>query len=135
MKGSVMFSGKRVLDWSTRYMFAEGMEYQLQAMHPTQKLSQAEKVVSSFMGGALSTVCTIPMDVMVAQIQQASKAGQKVSAIESFRAQMREGGLAQVVSFSMRGLVARIAHVSLTTVVMKTGTQYAYEVYTKLKGE
>lgn len=129
MKGSMMFSVKRVADWSTRYMFAEAFEYGLQSRHPNEKLSQTEKVISSFMGGALSTVATIPMDVMVAQIQQASKAGQKVSAIDAFKAQMKEGGIGAVVSFSMRGLVARVGHVSLTTVVMKTGTEYAYGIY------
>ncbi|KAH9253563.1 hypothetical protein BASA81_008399 [Batrachochytrium salamandrivorans] len=132
MKGSVMFSVKRVADWSTRYMFAEGIEYALHSRHPDQRTSQTEKVVSSFLGGALSTVATIPMDVMVAQIQQASKAGQKVSAIDAFRAQMKEGGMGAVIQFSMRGLVARVAHVSLTTVVMKTGTEYAYGLYNSL---
>jgi hypothetical protein len=115
MKGSIMFSGKRVADWSTRYLFAEGFEHLFLGRHPHQKLSTTEKAVSSFLGGAASTVATIPMDVMVAQIQQASKAGQKVSAIDAFRAQMKEGGVMGVLRFSMRGLVARIAHVSLTT--------------------
>ena len=115
MKGSVMFSGKRVADWSTRYLFAEGFESLFLSRHPGQKLSTSEKAAASFLGGAMSTVATIPMDVMVAQIQQASKAGQKVSAIDAFRTQMKEGGLSGVLSFSMRGLIARIAHVSLTT--------------------
>ena len=115
MKGSIMFSGKRVADWSTRYLFAEWFEHLIQNTHPSQKLSTTEKAMSSFLGGAASTVTTIPMDVMVAQIQQASKAGQKVSAVEAFRAQMKEGGLSAVLSFSTRGLIARVAHVSLTT--------------------
>jgi hypothetical protein len=129
MKGSIMFSGKRVADWSTRYLFAEGFESLFHSYHPSQKLSTSEKAASSFLGGAMSTVATIPMDVMVAQIQQASKAGQKVSAIDAFRSQMKEGGLMGVLSFSMRGLVARVAHVSLTTVIMKTGTEWSYNLY------
>ena len=131
MKGSLMFSGKRVLDWSTRYMFAEGIEHAMLARHPTVKLSNVEKASASFLGGALSTLATIPMDVLVAQIQQASKAGQKVSALEAFRAQMREGGVMAVLAFSTRGLVARVAHVSLTTVLMKTGSSYAYSLWEK----
>jgi hypothetical protein len=129
MKGSIMFSGKRVLDWSTRYMFAEGFERGFQSTHPAQKLSNFEKASSSFLGGAASTLATIPMDVMVAQIQQASKAGQKVSAVDAFRAQLKEGGVAQVVAFSTRGLVARVAHVSLTTALMKTGSTYVYHAW------
>jgi Mitochondrial carrier protein len=115
MKGSIMFSGKRVADWSTRYLFAEYFEHLLLGRHPNQKLSTTEKAAASFLGGAASTVATIPMDVMVAQIQQASKAGQKVSAVEAFKTQMKEGGVMGVLSFSMRGLIARIGHVSLTT--------------------
>jgi hypothetical protein len=129
MKGAVMFSGKRVADWSSRYLFAEGIEYYFQSRHVGTKLNNWEKSAASLLGGALSTVVTIPMDVMVAQIQQASKAGQKVSAIDAFRQQMKEGGMGQVVAFSTRGLLARVAHVSLTTLVMKTGTQYALELY------
>jgi len=129
MKGSIMFSGKRVADWSTRYMFAEGFEALIHSTHPNTKLSTSEKALSSFLGGAASTVATIPMDVMVAQIQQASKAGQKVSAVEAFRTQMREGGLGAVLTFSTRGLIARIGHVSLTTVIMKTGTEWVFNTY------
>lgn len=129
MKGSIMFSTKRVFDWSTRFLFAEWFEYLIQSRHPNEKLSTTEKAWCSLLGGAASTFTTIPMDVMVAQIQQASKAGENVSALDSFRAQLREGGVSGLLSFSTRGLIARMAHVSLTTLVMKTGTQYAYEVF------
>jgi hypothetical protein len=135
MKGSIMFSGKRVADWSTRYMFAEGIEHEMLSRRaPGAKLSNTEKATASFLGGALSTLATIPMDVLVAQIQQASKAGQKVSAMEAFRTSMKEGGVMGVLAFSTRGLVARVAHVSLTTVLMKTGSTYVYSVYDRWGG-
>jgi hypothetical protein len=131
MKGSIMFSGKRVADWSTRYLFAEGIESLMSKSH-TRKLSTTEKLAASFLGGTLSTLATIPMDVMVAQIQQASKAGQKVSAIEAFRYQLKQGGISGVLKFSTRGLIARIAHVSLTTALMKTGSTYVYDLWVKV---
>ena len=70
-------------------------------------------------------------DVLVAQIQQASKAGQKVSAVEAFRSQMKEGGVMGVLAFSTRGLIARVAHVSLTTVLIKTGSAMVYSIWEK----
>jgi len=138
MKGSLMFSMKRVADWSTRYMFAEGIEaglLRLRAGEAEPKLSTTEKLIASFLGGTLSTLATIPMDVMVAQMQQASKAGVKVSAVESFRQQLKEGGVGQLLAFSTRGLIARVAHVSLTTALMKTGSTYVYDLWKRVAGE
>lgn len=59
---------------------------------------------------------------MVAQIQQASRAGQHVSVFGTFAAKYREGGFDAVGGFATRGFVARCLHVSLTTVVVKTYT-------------
>jgi hypothetical protein len=42
------------------------------------QLTVSEELTSSLCGGFLSTVVTIPIDVVVAQIQQASAAGKKV---------------------------------------------------------
>ena len=76
----------------------------------------------------LSALSTVPLDVMVAQIQQASKAGESVGVWQTFRAQIAEGGVGQVLAFSTRGFVARTAHVALTTVLMKTSTSYVYDL-------
>eukprot|EP00953_Heterococcus_sp_UTEX-ZZ885_P029383 15599-Heterococcus_DN1.PRE.1 len=81
--------------------------------------------------GSASALSTIPIDVMVAQIQQvsaielavtepASKAGQAVSVVDTFKAQYAEGGMQQIVGFATRGFGARVAHVALTTALMKT---------------
>ena len=78
-------------------------------------------------GGFGSTLATIPLDVLVAQIQQASKAGERVSVVEQFAAQYREGGLAGIIGFSTRGFMMRAVHVALTTALMKTATSYVYE--------
>jgi len=119
-------------------MFAEGIEAGLLRRHADEaqpKLATTEKMAASFLGGTLSTLATIPMDVMVAQMQQASKAGQRVSAVDAFRAQLREGGVGQLLSFSTRGLVARVAHVSLTTALMKTGSTYVYDLWKRVASE
>lgn len=65
---------------------------------------------------------------MVAQIQQASKAGQSVSVWETFARQYREGGWDAVAGFATRGFAARWLHVTLTTIVIKTGTEFVTDV-------
>jgi hypothetical protein len=76
-------------------------------------------------GGSISALVTIPIDVLVATFQSAGKAGKKVSIAETFREQ---GGLANVVAFSTRGLVARVGHVAATTFMMKTVTSIVYDI-------
>ena len=127
MKGSIVFSGKRVLDWSTRYMFSEIVE-EVVFREEGKDVSQTQQVVASMMGGTISALFTIPIDVMVAQIQQASKAGQKVSVLSTLR-ENSKGGMGELVAFSTRGFVARVVHVALTTALMKTGASYVYQLY------
>jgi hypothetical protein len=73
-------------------------------------------------------MATVPLDVMVAQIQQASKAGQSVGVIATFQAQWNEGGLERIAGFATRGFVARCVHVALTTLVIKTGTEFVTDM-------
>ncbi|CAI5720645.1 unnamed protein product [Hyaloperonospora brassicae] len=105
MKGSGMFSLKRVADWSTRFYFsvqAENLLYKRK--NPDHVLQTSE------------------------QIQQASKAGEKVSALELFRQQYRAGGLNKVLAFGTTGFVARFVHASFTTMIMKTATSVVYDM-------
>ena len=83
---------------------------------------------SSLAGGSISALVTIPIDVLVATFQSAGKAGKKVSIIETFKEQ---GGIGNIVAFSTRGLVARVAHVALTTMMMKTVTSMIYNMLPK----
>ena len=66
MKGSMLFSAKRVADWSTRYFFAIHAEHRLFGSEATV----SQKFTASLLGGLASTLCTIPLDVLVAQVQQ-----------------------------------------------------------------
>ena len=66
MKGSMLFSAKRVADWSTRYFFAIHAEHRLFGDDATV----SKKFSASLLGGLASTLCTIPLDVLVAQVQQ-----------------------------------------------------------------
>jgi hypothetical protein len=43
-----------------------------------------------------------------------------VSVVDTFKAQYAEGGVQQIVGFATRGFGARVAHVALTTALMKT---------------
>ncbi len=40
------------------------------------KLSTSEQMICSFVGGGISAIVTIPLDVVVATMQQAAKAGE-----------------------------------------------------------
>ncbi|KAE8988068.1 hypothetical protein PF011_g19319 [Phytophthora fragariae] len=129
MKGSGMFSVKRVADWSTRFFFsvqAENLVYKRN--NPERVLTTSEQVISSLLGGLVSAAVTLPMDVLVAQIQQASKAGVKVSVVELFWQQYRAGGMNQVLTFGTTGFVARFVHASFTTMIMKTATSVVYDM-------
>ena len=87
-----------------------------------------EKMFSALAGGTLSALVTVPIDVMVAIIQDAGKSGQKVSIVETFSAQMRSGGIGGIARLSTRGLAARVTHVAMTTLMMKTVTSAVYDV-------
>jgi hypothetical protein len=90
-------------------------------------LTIAEKSAASLLGGVASTCVTLPLDVLVAKTQDAKKAGVKVSAWTLFRDELREKGLSGLKDSYMRGFEARLLHVCLTTLVIKTGTPVAYE--------
>ncbi len=133
MKGGLWFSGKRAADWGSRFLFVVWTENIWKSSikgDPTCKLSQTEAMVASLIGGSVSAVATLPIDVVVANFQMASKAGVKVSFISVFKEQMAaQGGAAGFVKVASRGLVARVAHVALTTALMKTVTSAIYSMW------
>lgn len=130
MKGANVFATKRVFDWASRYFFADVFE----ALFVTIKgssLSPVEKSLSSLLGGVASTVVTLPLDVLVAKTQDAKKAGVKVSAVKLFKEELNEKGVKGLKESYMQGFEARLIHVCLTTVVIKT---LAPIVYTAMYG-
>ncbi|TMW58735.1 hypothetical protein Poli38472_010294 [Pythium oligandrum] len=130
MKGATVFSMKRVADWSTRFFFSvQAEEVFFKRGDSTKVLTNGEKMTASLLGGVGSTLCTLPIDVMVSQIQQASKAGANVSVIDTFRSEFKSGGIKQVAGFATTGFVPRLAHVCFTTMIMKTATSIIYEAY------
>ena len=70
-----VFAGKRFADWTTRFGFVVMVERAAKDMSGTEKLSHAQKMGCSLLGGTLSALVTVPIDVTVAMIQQASKKG------------------------------------------------------------
>jgi len=127
MKGSNVFATKRVFDWSSRYFFADLFEALFVKLKNGEPLTVAEKSVSSLLGGVASTCVTLPLDVLVAKTQDAKKAGVKVSPIKLFRDELKDKGLSGLRNAYMRGFEARLLHVCLTTVVVKTFTPLSYE--------
>ncbi len=102
-----MFASKRFADWTTRYFFAREAEQLLQktsAQKPPLPLTAGEKIIAGLAGGVLSTLVTIPLDVVVAQVQDKKKAGEKIYFFRSFGQNLRSG---QVVA----GLLPRMLHV------------------------
>jgi hypothetical protein len=131
MKGANIFATKRVFDWATRFFFADGIESILTKWKGGLSLTLAEKSMASLMGGVLSTCCTLPLDVLVAKTQDAKKAGVQVSALVLFRDELREKGWSGLSDAYLQGFEARLLHVCLTVVVIKT---WAPVVYTALFG-
>jgi len=127
MKGVGVFSFKRAADWTTRYLFVVMVEDAMRST-PQEKLSDGQVAIASLLGGSLSALSTIPLDVLVATFQQAGSAGKKVGVIQTFRDQIAAGGLGGSIKFATRGLGARCAHVSLTTLMMKTITSWVYDI-------
>jgi len=133
MKGSIVFSSKRVLDWTTRFFFAELVTQGVKDYKKTNKLSQLESMSCALLGGALSATATIPMDVVVAAIQDSSKAGQKVSVFQLWREKLKQQGVTGLVKYSSKGFVARVTHVSLTTLLMKEFSSIVYKLLDNVK--
>ena len=129
MKGSNIFALKRVMDWSTRYFFSDMFESMMvnYGFGVNGVLSPKEKIIASLLGGTASTISTLPLDVIVAKSQDAKKAGVKVSPLETFLKDYKEGGFKQLYDANMQGFEARLLHVCMTTVVMKTGSGLMYD--------
>ncbi len=148
MKGSHIFALKRVFDWSTRYYFSDLFESMMMIIMNKKSdgvdnngisillLSPKEKIIASFLGGTVSTIVTLPLDVIVAKSQDAKKAGMKVSAWETFMKDYYkknddgnggQGGWRGLYHANMMGFEARLVHVCLTTVVVKTGSGMMYD--------
>jgi hypothetical protein len=127
MKGANIFALKRVFDWATRFLFSDLLESWFLTLKSGMALSAPEKSLASFLGGTASTLSTLPLDVLVAKTQDAKRAGVKVSAVKLFQDDLNEGGWSGVRDNYLRGFGVRLAHVCLTTVVMKTGSPLVYD--------
>jgi len=151
MKGSNVFALKRFFDWSTRYLFSDTFELFMvrygvatsittgdghsqssssggnSSSNDRRILSQRWKILASLLGGMTSVILTLPLDVIVAKLQDAKKAGVNISAWMIFIKDYEEGGWPGLFDANIRGFEARVAHVCLTTVVMKTGTGMLYD--------
>lgn len=128
MKGANVFALKRVFDWSTRYYFAEVFEQVAMGMVEGDSLSTYEKMACSILGGSLSSVLTLPLDSMVAKIQDSKAAGVKMSPIQMVAKEYEDGGLGGLWNAYMKGWEMRTVHVGLTTVAMKTWSPLVYDM-------
>jgi hypothetical protein len=139
-KGVGLFSLKRALDWTSRYLFVVLTENALRGVGggpsssssssstPPPPLSAGAEAAAALIGGSLSALSTIPMDVLVAATQSAGNAGKSVGVMATLREKMAGGGVGELLAYSTRGLGARVVHVAVTTLAMKTVTTKVYEV-------
>jgi len=84
------------------------------------KMTGMDKMLCSLFGGFFSSLSTLPLDVIVSQIQQSKNSGRTVKPLAEIKQNYKEGGLKRMKSVYTRGVEARILHVALTTVAMKT---------------
>jgi hypothetical protein len=127
MKGSTVFATKRVFDWSTRFLFADMIASEIRKQQESLTLTTKQKISCDLLAGLLSTLVTLPLDVLVSKTQDAKKAGVSVSAWTLFQEELKESGWKGVADTYMSGFLARLAHVCCTTVAMKTGTVIVYD--------
>jgi len=126
MKGSVVFSAKRACDWTSRFFFVELVS---NALYGKAQKSTSQTAICGLTGGALSALATIPLDVAVAQAQQASQSGHKTSTIKLFQQQLKEQGAKKTLRFATQGVLPRVAHVAMSTLLMKSFTSWLYQKY------
>jgi hypothetical protein len=128
MKGANVFALKRIFDWSSRYYFAEIIEQAAMGVVEGGALSDLQKMACSLAGGGLSSVVTLPLDSMVAKIQDSKAAGVKMSPVQMVANSYDAGGLAGLWNDYMKGWEMRTVHVGLTTVAMKTWSPLVYDL-------
>jgi len=127
MKGSGVFAIKRVCDWASRYYFSDVFSKCMLAHAGTTGLTPSEQIAADLLGGTASTIVTLPLDVIVAKMQDAKKAGSKISAWGLFKDELQQGGIRGLSQSYLQGFEARLLHVCFTTVAMKTGTGFMYD--------
>ena len=115
--GGTLSSGTYVLGWK-RKEDVLGWKRK-EAVDPFIHFDSPPRMPSHTHTHTLSLALTLPLDVIVATIQQASKAGQKVSVLQTFSEEYKAGGWERVAGFATRGFVARTVHVAFTTALMK----------------
>jgi len=128
-KGLPVFTAKRGADWTTRFLFVEMCESIAKGGDEKKKLAPSVKYACAVAGGTISAFSTLPLDVIVAMQQSANSSGEKTSALQLVKNQYAAGGMSGVLSFGTKGLVARVVHVSLTTLVMKELSSVMYNAY------
>lgn len=131
MKGANVFATKRVFDWASRYYFSDLFESLVVQRKGGEALTLAEKMWCSLLGGTASTLVTLPLDVLVAKIQDSKKAGVKTSAIKMIVDELNEKGFKGLRESYTKGFIARLLHVATTTVAIKQGTPIVHDLLFK----
>lgn len=131
MRGSLLFSFKRVIDWISRYFFTGELEQALLFRHPNRPLTTRQVLTCAVIGGLLSTAVTMPLDMLVSIIQKAQKTTGSTWSI------VYDTFWTNSIDFQSlsRGFTARALHVIFTTMVMRQAVPWVYNkwVYSNVK--
>ncbi|KNC73915.1 hypothetical protein SARC_13526 [Sphaeroforma arctica JP610] len=100
---------KRALDWGTRFIFINGFRNFLIEKSPDGTLTDAQKLYTSFAGGAASVTVTMPIDRLMPIIQSAGGGGQSIS--EVLKAKFAKEGITTL----QRGWALRTLHTGYHT--------------------
>ena len=75
----------------------------------------------------ISAISVLPLDELIAKIQDAKKAGVTLSPMQMIADDLKKYGWNGFINNYTMGFIARILHVCFTTMAMKTGTRiYAW---------
>lgn len=108
-KGMPAMVMKRAMDWGTRFLFIGMCSNALKSFKDVEKLSDQDKLLASFLGGAGSVAVTMPIDRMMPILQQSGASGEGFFKI--LKTKMANEGLTTL----QRGFFMRTIHTGYHT--------------------
>lgn len=127
VKGMPTMVCKRAMDWGTRFIFMRMCREGFKKRKPNgEALTDLERLVSAFCGGAMSVGVTQPIDRMMPIIQQAGASGEGILAFT--KRSISEQGLATM----QRGACMRIIHCGWHTAFAIFASNKIYDALEKV---
>jgi len=127
VKGMPTMVCKRAMDWGTRFIFMRMWREGFKSRKaPGEKLTDIERLISAFNGGAMSVCVTQPIDRMMPIIQQAGASGEGI--LTFTKRSIKEQGF----STMQRGACMRIIHCGWHTAFAIFASNKIYDALDKI---